>query len=1797
MNNTLVKVILLAALALTAACSTTGVKTLDDGRKVYTGNTSSDLKEESIIEGYVYNQKTRKAVSNARVEVKNANMGIGYYLVKTNSRGKYQIKNFIPHVRYVMEVTSPGYVSYKSTGTISPGERDVYLDPEAILSGRVSDSSGKPIKGIEVKLSRGSRYSYYGGSRRPLFTVTDAKGNYRFDKLVQGRYSATFSGKGYIPETARLKRLRQGEPFDLQMKLFKPAVITGKVKISGLDIPARNINVRARGRVSHSVKTYQDGTYRLEELKPGYYDLKLSHQGFFSIERKKVYVAEGRVISGTDFTVKAKKPEINVYSYRYTFVPGNALSFNLRTFRPEKVTAAVYKVPLKVFVQGKSDPDTIDPAASKFKKVTSWDEPIKNFQPYQWRYQNLVIKTPLSTGGYCLEVKGAGRVISRRYFTVTSVGAVVKRSRGQVFAYVTDLVTNKPVSGASIVVFDATAYKGTGRHRKKIYKKPNKIEDLPVRVVHRGKTDARGIYSYRHKTSAHLSLLAIGGDGSYAICNTGSPTRFQREKYKYFIYTDRPVYRSGDKVSYKILAKERKKHFVPMAGKRIYYKIKNSDSGRTIKSGSVALDQWGTTHGSIKIPETAGLGTFIIRAGPTKSNLYGSGRFYVEQYRKPEYVVEVTPEKDYFINGDDVSFRVQAKYFFGAPLKGGLVRYRFYESRLRDTDTNYWWEEGRSSSSYNRVRLDGEKYLDKNGIISLKLFAGNYPYDREITLEVTVIDESNVSITARKKVRIGRGEYYIKINPKQNFFAGSDKKKVTIKTLTHTGKPIKAPVKIQMYRYIWKPYQRVYIHEGRPRYEKRITTNKKGEAVIELPAKFADYGEYDIVASSFDRRRNRITASRVIWVYNPQGGRVASRFRNLELSVNKDTLKSEGTITALLKSRFSGGYVCLTLEGRDIYYSKVVKMKGNVMPVTLPVKAGYAPNFYISAIMQRKRALFRSMKNINIPVKGTTLKVSLKPEKPVYLPGDKAKIHLVTTDGDGKPVAADLSLAAVDEAIYSIRRDHTPAMKNFFYTKISNWVLTSYSYPISILAGAGKEGKIKVREKFEDTAYWKSNVRTNRRGRATVSFTLPDNLTTWRLTARGHDLTGRVGESKKKFLVTQDLIARIGKPRFFIEGDRLSLLGIVNSNTNRGLPKVSSTFRVDGKEVKASKQRAISLPPFGSARNLYLVTVPGKKEKLVLRFDTKADGSGRDALRVKVPVEKRGAAFKLFGLGDMGMNKVINLEPVKGGSDFEFLPEKVDISVSPGPLFKMIAASEYLVKYPYGCVEQTINSFMPVMILHRFLKKKDALHLVKAKDVAKIKEKTVKGLRRLERLQRSDGSWGWFSGDRGNAFLTGYVMISLSSAMNEGYTVSERVVKRGLGAVKRMLTSSNISNMDSKAYLLYVYSLFGKWNYDAFNSLLAVKKPNPYQLSFLVRALEQREMMRVIDSPDSVKNEEYRKKQLALAVAALKEKVLKDVKGIYWTSHGAQRWSWPGGRAEMTAHALAALVAVKDPGSLPSQAAASLVKRSRNSRWTSTKETATVMVALTDYLKQRGLSTEREIDLAFKINEKEVATIAYRPANKEPAAVLSKRVKLTGLAPGKAIRVEAAGKAAPDVSYDISVSGTLYFKPSGFTSIFKSEDRSLATLSNGISLFRSYASLHRVKDLKHREYLVPGKMSAKKRIEVGDEMLVKIRFRASDNFEYLLLEDFLPSGFEVVKKYAYDIHKPFVRSERWDNRMVYFFTNLKKGRVYEVAYIIRAELPGKFMVRPARMECMYEPSIQGWSAPMIIEVKNKELMK
>jgi len=1758
-------------------------------------------------QGFVMDAKTKRGIENATVEMKNLNLGVGFYSVKTDKKGFFEIKDFIPEINYQLSIEADGYINYTSSGSISNTKENTkyLLEKEGVLYGVVKDSRGKNLEGVEVKVKSDNYYI----SAKSYTTLTNEKGYYKFEKLKEGSYSVSFEKSGRISETARVKRIKSGERFHLPMRLFKTASISGTILIEDLKVPAIGVNaILSSLRVTHSAVTFSNGEFRIEDIKPGKYTLKISHRGFHEITKEEIVITEGKEVEKQSFIIKPKEPGITVSTNRYVFSPADKIQFDLRTFRIEKVKIKIYQVPenLQAEMLLVQDSSKVNAKEKNFKLINEWEETMRNFQLYDWNYMQLDLKDKLPTATYMIEVEGEdNKYNSKKFFSVTSVGIVVKRSVDSVFVYATDLISNIPLTGAKfyfyedipVVAKDAKTvtpntsegseeYEGDG-YNEAYADKPSNVSSYNFKLVQEAVADEFGIFQYKTTSSRNILVVAVGKDGSNAFSETGNPKSYASEKNKFFIYTERPVYRAGDTVFFKILGKKSEGKFLPDANTKVKYEIL-SPGGESIESKEVELDEWGSFSGEFLSKKQDALGEYGINVTKGESTLTvtGSAYFFIEQYRKPEYKIEITPSENAYVNGETAEFKVEAKYFFGSPLANANVSYRFYENKLRDTNTTYWWEEEYESNvSYNQLRMEGDKELNENGLALLKFKLGNYPYDRQVTLEATVIDKSNVSITSRKTITVGRGKFYIKINPLSSFYYTKDKKEFEIKTVDYEGKPVSANVTLQFFRYIWKPWQRVYMHEEKPVFIQKINTNESGIYKLELNSELATAGEFDIVATSSDVLQNQITASRVIWLYSGTNDRMESKFKNLELTLDKSSIDKPGEITVLLKSKFVDNYVCLTLEGRDVYETKVVKMDGNLQAVKLNIKPEYAPNLFITATMQKNRALYTTNQGLEFPHVDTRVQIKIKADKEKYLPRETVQLEIVATSEEGKPIEGDFSLGVVDEAIYQIRADHTSPMNPFFYSKISNWVSTNYSYPMTLLAGTSKDGRdTLVRENFKDTAFWKSDVRTKKDGKAYINFEVPDNLTEWRLTLRGHDKEGRVGETISSVLVTQDLVARIAKPRFLTESDKLSVIGIVNNNSKEGMSEVKTEMLINEREIKAEEKEKISLPPFGASKQHYPITVPNA-DNLQIQFNAKANEKAKDAILHKVPIYKNGIAFKIGEMGDMGENSTVKLNPTKNDKNISVNAEELEISLNPSPIEKICNASQFLAEYPYGCVEQTLNKFLPAVEIWYL----DAKKFPSIPQDPKLPEKVKEGVKRLEEMQNDDGSWGWWNGDAGNEYLTGYVMAGLhnpyprnvifDTEVNEKISFSfepTEAINKGKAAIQRMLSNPQGMEDDARAYLLYVASIYELWSPSSFEKLSKKETLSPYSRAFLLRALVH--VSPIAFPKDGEKLVAELKKQIPILIEKLKSAQKKDDKGIYFDNSPSSYYGWQGGNTEISAHVLSALLEAGDKSSLPASLMSSIQKRSSGGLWNSTKETATVISAITKYLQTKGAQVSSQGKVDFSLNGKSLTSIEYDTT--KSSRELRKYIPLKEDA--KNYTVTATGTKSSDLSFDLALKGTLKFKDKDL--LGQELQSSIDSLQNGIKLKRNFYSVKRIRDMNNQEYLVPHKLVGSK-LQVGEELLVKLQFKADKDYEYLLLEDFLPSGFEVTKTDAYEGTRYYTHSERRDEKMAFFFSKLNKGKVYEIAYMIRAELPGRFNVKPACIECMYAPEFRGLSLP------------
>jgi uncharacterized protein YfaS (alpha-2-macroglobulin family) len=127
-------------------------------------------------------------------------------------------------------------------------------------------------------------------------------------------------------------------------------------------------------------------------------------------------------------------------------------------------------------------------------------------------------------------------------------------------------------------------------------------------------------------------------------------------------------------------------------------------------------------------------------------------------------------------------------------------------------------------------------------------------------------------------------------------------------------------------------------------------------------------------------------------------------------------------------------------------------------------------------------------------------------------------------------------------------------------------------------------------------------------------------------------------------------------------------------------------------------------------------------------------------------------------------------------------------------------------------------------------------------------------------------------------------------------------------------------------------------------------------------------------------------------------------------------------------------------------------------------------------------------------------------------------------------------------------------------------------------------------------------------VKSGEEILVKIKVssKEQDN-QYFMLEDPLPSGVEVIKDdWAYTIEDennyigyPYYHWRWWyadkevrDNRVTFFATYISKGE-YEFSYIMKAQVPGDYVVNPSRGMLMYYPEVNGSSDNLKLTINDK----
>ncbi|MFH1777211.1 MAG: alpha-2-macroglobulin family protein [Candidatus Omnitrophota bacterium] len=570
----------------------------------------------------------------------------------------------------------------------------------------------------------------------------------------------------------------------------------------------------------------------------------------------------------------------------------------------------------------------------------------------------------------------------------------------------------------------------------------------------------------------------------------------------------------------------------------------------------------------------------------------------------------------------------------------------------------------------------------------------------------------------------------------------------------------------------------------------------------------------------------------------------------------------------------------------------------------------------------------------------------------------------------------------------------------------------------------GASAAVQVRSDFRSTIFWQPDIVTDKNGRAEVDVNFADSLTAWKACARVLSPVNQFGIAYTSVRTKKPLIVRLQAPRFFVVGDMAAVSGVINNNTDENLT-VTPVLKVKGLvisglysggrvvkgeqgpvKVKANSQErvdwAISVQEVGTAK----IQVTAQADKYA------------DVMERTYPVYEHGMEKFIARAGKLRADEaVLTLDlPKERGKGSTIM----QVQLSPSMAVTMLDSLPYLIDYPYGCVEQTMSRFLPAAICLNTLKDlgldpdtvmrkifggiepayTEKTHSKGKQDLNKLNDMIKKGMERLYDFQHSDGSWGWWKEGESDHFMSAYVLWGLSLAHQARVEVKRNIIERGAAYLEKEIVEEE-DNYDLQAWILHALSnyraVFDKgrakefeqkaldnlWkNRDKLNaytrallSLSAHNFKDEEKARILVRNLENG--VKTDDTPDT---------------SAIQRGSQKSEEAVIGTAHWGEDgiyWRWSDGGVEATAFALKALVTIDPENKLIEPVSNWLLKNRRGSQWKSTRDTAIVIMAFNDYLKQSGERIETVITIEAKNNYEYLVFEDLKPAGFEAVQVKS----------------------------------------------------------------------------------------------------------------------------------------------------------------------------------------------------------------
>ncbi|MFA5137833.1 MAG: alpha-2-macroglobulin family protein [Elusimicrobiota bacterium] len=1409
--------------------------------------------------------------------------------------------------------------------------------------------------------------------------------------------------------------------------------------------------------------------------------------------------------------------------------------------------------------------------------------------------------------------------------------------------------------------------------------------------------------------------------------------------YQLFIETDRPIYRPGQKVAFKVTVTERiPQGFKTYSGKASVELHARDVNGQELYQARQGVGAKGSFSGEFLIPTGRLLGDYHISAVLMEEGQHYGGHvsFAVEEYKRPEFEVTLQEAKGPWRFGSEAKVQGAVKYYFGGPVPDADVQYKVF----RETYIPWfcwWWSwrspgAGRTEIAQGRIRSGAEGDFSFSFTPLPRDVNEEEPLPARFTVEAEARDPGGRTIHASKTYVAGKKAYLFGITPSAGFASAGKAFPVEVKLMNLSEQAVSGEGSYVLFKLDKDPAP--VEQEARwgggfppsPPLERIYKDVENGDEVRKGAVKFAAEkpckldlgalapGAYRLTLRIQDPWGGETAQSIIVLCADPKGKKVPLKISSLSLPEHAEYAVGETALMLLGSSEISA-LTHIEVWGGQFLLSRHPVEGGGIRPFSLRLEEKHKGGVVVRWFGIKDFQPRSGMVGLSVPWKEKELDVRLKYDR-VLKPGQSATWSLTVKDKAGRPATAEAAAKMYDRSLEYYAKGTEPRFENLYAPRprpqeargslhaiyaagipvIRGWIrqlLESFNRaieepvapclrmnrsriyggyrmfdkmmgmampgamaslaedssgggmameksmraegrsrsmmkadaaPAPQAAGPGKaapaEPKVEIRSDFSETAFFKPHLKVSK-GRAAFSFKAPEQLTSWRVTGNAVTSDVKVGRFSEEAATRKELMVRVDMPRFFREGDQGTLKAVVHNESEADLSGTLSLSVLEEGKAAHEKfgvkdlERDFTVKPHSLAAFSWSLDVPPGLGTFNIRAIARS-GQRVDAEERELPIlPSRQRLIESIVLALNGDADKTLLLKALGEKDPSRQSELLQLQVDPQLALTVLNSLPFLVQYPYECVEQTLNRYVPLAIVHAIYRKHPAIAAAAAKipkrdtitpawdreDPKRLTQlmespwveaskgrksywpvidlfdtKVVAGqkedaFKKLAAAQLPSGGFPWFPGGREDAYITLLVLAGLSEAQHYGVEAPPDMVQGALRYVMSELPrhlNPEPGDVSMLLYASYVITSFPE-------GLARTSLPELKDARVLVR--------KWLDYSDkqSKAMTQLGKAYAAYAYWRLGEKAKGDLylrramegareepaTGVYWQPEKLS-WLWYNDSLETHAFMIRLLQTVKPKDPRLPGLVQWLVFSRKGTEWKSTKASAAAVFALLDFMKGRGA-----------LDKGDSYAVSWGPvkdtAQVEPSDWLGKPLRWTQT--GAEITPQYYKPRVQKRGPGLAFASLTYI----YTTQMLAEESEEGLLNVRRLFFR------RVKEGEDY-HLKPLKSGDK--VAVGDEIEVQLKVNTKSQFEYMHLKDPRGAGFEAEELRSGWKWDQLGRYEEPRDSLTNFFVSWLPHGEYILRYRVRPTTPGRYRIGAAVLQSMYSPEFAAHSAGFELNV-------